>query len=352
VKRLALALILLATPAIADTDKISLANLPACTAGNPISLWVLDSVDANTCDPEQLGTSDAHCCCANGAWASCAGSGSGGGNVTLDLGDDGGNDSTAIAEIATIRDRYGIVTEPSADKALFDFAPIDDRYLAGPPASPGTPDDEFDSGTLNGKWTAVGGCSPGTADPYAIQGTDFSIYDLSFRPGWLTIQVADDTNDVCQFYQEYTIQDGSGVYVKAAHPGSGIANSMQFDFAINSSTTGPLTGTYLDGLLDAESTGVRLYALGSSGSDYIGWTYTELVAYFAITRVGTTYYVWASLSGGTNWHLLKAMTIATPPTHLWIGVRVGGNYSAGAIIRMVHVDWIRLGDDNPYTPGW
>src|SRR5690606_2150495 len=60
------------------TDKISLANLPACTAGNPISLWVLDSVDANTCDPEQLGTSDAHCCCANGAWAACGGSGGSG----------------------------------------------------------------------------------------------------------------------------------------------------------------------------------------------------------------------------------------------------------------------------------
>ena len=41
--------------------------------------------------------------------------------ITLDIGDDGGNDSTDLGEIATVGDTNGIVTEPSADKMLIDF---------------------------------------------------------------------------------------------------------------------------------------------------------------------------------------------------------------------------------------
>ena len=49
---------------------------------------------------------------------SCTASGS---SITFDIGDDGGNDSTALAEIATTGDTNGVITEPSADKALIDF---------------------------------------------------------------------------------------------------------------------------------------------------------------------------------------------------------------------------------------
>lgn len=50
--------------------------------------------------------------------------GGSGTSITLDLGDDGGNDSTALSEIATANDDYGVVTEPSADKMLIDFAKV------------------------------------------------------------------------------------------------------------------------------------------------------------------------------------------------------------------------------------
>jgi hypothetical protein len=49
-------------------------------------------------------------------------SGSGGSAITLDLGDDGTNESTDLTEIATSGDANNIVTEPAADKALFDFS--------------------------------------------------------------------------------------------------------------------------------------------------------------------------------------------------------------------------------------
>lgn len=55
----------------------------------------------------------------------------GGSNIIFDIGDDGGNDSTAVGEIATTGDTTGIVTEPSADKALFDMTK---RWPANPVA--------------------------------------------------------------------------------------------------------------------------------------------------------------------------------------------------------------------------
>lgn len=47
--------------------------------------------------------------------------GGGGSAIILDLGDDGGNDSTDLAEIATSGDTNAIFTEPSSDKLLIDL---------------------------------------------------------------------------------------------------------------------------------------------------------------------------------------------------------------------------------------
>lgn len=43
-------------------------------------------------------------------------------DITFDIGDDGGDDSTAVAEIATTGDTNAIFTEPSADKILIDLS--------------------------------------------------------------------------------------------------------------------------------------------------------------------------------------------------------------------------------------
>jgi hypothetical protein len=48
--------------------------------------------------------------------------GAGGSAITLDLGDDGGNDSTDVTEIATSGDTNNIFTEPAADKILVDVS--------------------------------------------------------------------------------------------------------------------------------------------------------------------------------------------------------------------------------------
>src|SRR3990167_6762563 len=46
---------------------------------------------------------------------------SGAGAVALDLGDNGSNESAALTELATTGDTNSIVTEPSADKVLFNM---------------------------------------------------------------------------------------------------------------------------------------------------------------------------------------------------------------------------------------
>lgn len=49
-------------------------------------------------------------------------SGAGGSSIIFDIGDDGGNDSIALSEIATSGDTNAIFTEPSADKLLIDLS--------------------------------------------------------------------------------------------------------------------------------------------------------------------------------------------------------------------------------------
>lgn len=207
-----LTLALFASAASADVTRYPAANRPACTDGTPRTVWVTLSSSTTDCrstaEGNGGGTDEAFCCCANGSWGACASSGGGnafttidlptgtdpvadsatdtlavtcaapltctgtstpdawalawtytpGPLITLDLGDDGGNDSTALAEIATDNDDYNVVTEPSADKALIDFAkvpPYQQYDPDRPPASFGTGGwrEEWTGNTASQTWT-------------------------------------------------------------------------------------------------------------------------------------------------------------------------------------------------------
>lgn len=66
------------------------------------------------------GGSETHICTATNTWTKLGTAPA----ITLDIGDDGGNDSVALTEFATVRDDTTIVTESSADKLLFDAAKV------------------------------------------------------------------------------------------------------------------------------------------------------------------------------------------------------------------------------------
>ena len=71
-----------------------------------------------------------------------------------------------------------------------------------------TPDDEFDTGSLDGKWTAVSGSS-GTVD---LLGTTGSTYDFTTRSGELLMQGYNGA--AVELRQDYTLPDGNSIDVK------------------------------------------------------------------------------------------------------------------------------------------
>lgn len=117
-------------------------------------------------------------------WADSVGSG---GAIILDLGDDGSNESSSIAEIAVTNDTRSAFTEPSADKLLIDVNKIRLPSLLNPRVTPHANDCEFDSGVCAG-WSWSSAPSSGTVNPVVAPGTD--VYDASAWPGWLLVQSA------------------------------------------------------------------------------------------------------------------------------------------------------------------
>jgi len=105
----------------------------ACDAAAEVGriYYDTDATDATagtlcTCDADGVG---------GYAW-DCAMGGTTG--LILDLGDDGSNEATNLLEIATTNDDYAVVTEPSANKALFDFAKVPPYQQYDPDRRPGS----------------------------------------------------------------------------------------------------------------------------------------------------------------------------------------------------------------------
>lgn len=368
----------------------TVANLPTCTDGSPWIVLVVDGASSTDCSTGS-GSTEAVCTCRDGVIAGLSTSGgssnsfetqnvdngtdpvadsstdtlnwtSGTGititgdsstdtitiastipDLTLDLGDDGGNDSTALAEIATIYDRYGIVTEPSADKALFDFAPVDDRYLSGPPASPATPDDEF-NGSLAGSWTVVSGGS-GTVDPHS-NASAVEVYDLSTRSGLILIQVGNDTGDDVLFRQDYTVPDGSLVVAMFYPALTSGGNAAQCGIGLNDNDTAPTSGNTMEIILDAQAAGVRVLvqSTGATSGNGIADDSTGQVA-LAITRVDAgankAYAGWASFNGGVTWAHVDTATHSATLDNLWLFCDTRSTHAAGQNDPVTAVDWLR-----------
>lgn len=234
---------LCAAAAVADSGVA--ASRGTCPDGSPRHYFVVDGATATDCTTGG-GTYDVECCCKNGSWAACSSSSGGGlastdidtsselrtivtdevgtgalmfgldtamadglscsasqvvrrnagdtafecatpssgGSVIFDIGDDGGNDSTAITEISTINDDYSAVTEPSADEAQINFAKIPPyrEYDPNRPPSSCATCDEFTNGTsLTFRWqnqesSTATATNDGLLIAHPADYTGFSVY--------------------------------------------------------------------------------------------------------------------------------------------------------------------------------
>lgn len=402
----------LAAPAAAQ-DRIPADERPGeCPVGGPLQVWLLLQSSATDCDDTVSGTVDALCCCVNNTWAACASGGSGSvtsvalavpaewsvsgspvttsGTITiseatqtantvysgptsggaaapgfralvaadipahliLDLGDDGGNDSTALSEIATSNDHGGALTEASADKAVLDFDRIGRPYshlLDFKTGAADTPDDDFSSGTLDGKWTVLSGAA-GTVSLIET-GTTIEEYDLATRPGWLLMQAGRNISQIVSLRQDYTLPDGNSIIVafsvNTGSSGTGsLNNSLQVSLAINSDDTTLRTAPYLEIFYDSQTTDAsRVYVSSNVGSDYAGPPVGAAggVVYFRIARSSLTYAAFTSVDGAT-WMPVANRTLASAPTNVWIQIDTAAAIT-GPIAPIVGVDWIRLGSN-------
>lgn len=352
---IALMLMSLAAPPAWGQQSGAAEKRPTCATGRPLQYTITNASSATDCDQTGGGSTEARCCCLNGTWAACASAG-GGSAITLDLADDSSNESSDLVEIATIRDRYGVATEPTSDKLLLDFSRLGDRYLAGPPASPGTPDDEFGSGTLNVKWTAVEGGS-GTVDLW--ENSNVEEYDLTTRPGWLLMQAGRATTQNVQLRQDYTLGDGDAIIARFAPAiqGSGVNNHFQCSLALNDSDTSYVSGTWAYIAQDSQNGGgIRLLMYSGTGAGAERGTTLDMLpgdVWVGYRRSGTDYTSFVSLNGGDSFIVMGTASHGVAFDNVWLSCNTSATQSSARPVPFAGWDWIRLcPGGNPLSCGW
>jgi hypothetical protein len=220
-----------------------------------------------------------------------------------------------------------------------------------------TPDDEFDSTTLDAKWTAVSG-STGTVD--LLETGNVEKYDLSTRLGWLLMQVGSDGLQQVALRQDFTLPDGASIVMAIApnigvDGNTGVISQDRIVITVNDSDTTSRTGTFLELNVDSNTDqfGVSAWDGTSSESTYVtgsGIGHTDMI-FLRIARSGTTYYPFYSTSGGASWiPLSDGHALGSAMDNLWIGFE---NYAAhDALTPIAAIAWIRQGtnDLDPWNP--
>lgn len=222
-----------------------------------------------------------------------------------------------------------------------------------------TPDDEFESTTLDAKWTAV----EGSAGTVAIDETgEVAKYDLASRPGWLLIQGGSASGQDVQLRQDFTIPDGSCIVAAVSFGGGATdgepgyaSNEQQFGIAVNDSDTSYISGTYVRFTYYTIPDGVRVVSYdgttilgGTAGfADVAMYQPGGQIGFLRIDRDGLVYSFYVSADGMT-WMPIGSKTFGSAPDNLWI---IGGAFGAGGEPVPIHaVKWIRQGTGGTVDP--
>lgn len=220
--------------------------------------------------------------------------------------------------------------------------------LDEPKAVADDPDDEFDTGALDVKWTVV----DGAANPVDLMADPTGRYDLTTRVGFLLLQ-ARNTDNV-DLRQDYTLPDTQSIVLAfsfgmAIDARSGIlTDEVIVGLSLNNNDGGAHLGNYIVVEADADPDGWKIRSYFTGIGDYDSTPENQHGAplarriYFRIIRDGTSY--WSYYSGdGTTWQSLgAAKAVGAILDNIWIYVHTVGALSPTPIHA---VDWIREGDD-------
>lgn len=254
-----------------------------------------------------------------------------------------GSTAASHSDLATVNH---VLTAAGLRQGLTDAAGL----LASSKATADTPDDDFLSTSLDGKWTAVAGSS-GTVS--LLESGDVAKYDLATRPGSMLIQVGSAATQQVLLRQDYTLPDGASIVAAispAIHFGAMAGDELQIGLSLNTDDSGYGAGTsYLhfhavevDSLPDTQTV-----VLGSSGgaatitlaSTQRTPAYGETI-FLRISRSGLFYYPMISYDGQT-WAQFGGTSYAAAFTNIWLFARNGG--TTGTPVPIQSVRWIRQG---------
>lgn len=289
---------LFASSALAQS-RYPAASRPTCTNLNPREIFIIDSTTQQNCTTTGGGAAEAHCCCQDGVWQAC---GTGSSGTTVADGDYGDITVTVSGTVWTIeRPR-----RPSWDN---------------PPSSPSSYNDEFDTTTLDAKWT-IG--SSGTTNPAAAGSIDYTaslttpVVDAATIAGALAFQSDNSSAQATWVRQSFSaatdatlffslspsnrelsaINEGS-IFVRILNTGdanewidlgitqngSGYACYAQVNN--NGATTTPFTTVLADGTI----TGQAYFALWKKSDVYYAacaWRGSVLKWFGTVTKTGVT----------------------------------------------------------------
>jgi hypothetical protein len=200
-----------------------------------------------------------------------------------------------------------------------------------------TPDDEFNSETLDGKWTVTDGTN-GTVS--LTQGSPADIYEIT-TDGLLTQMSAG--NDFFM-RQDYTLPDGNSI-ILSLNPTVTTPEIGQNDYfvgmSVNDNDSAFNAGNYHWFAFAPSS---RVIAWDGSATSATGVSSTGHGMYLRVLRSGLTYSYYWSITGDM-WNPIESNTESGAFTNIWLFTISEAAYNSSPV-SINKFSWIRQGDNN------
>jgi hypothetical protein len=216
--------------------------------------------------------------------------------------------------------------------------------MGGPKHFNGALDCDFRNGL--GVWSAISG-SAGIVDLHETS-TSTAKYDVTSFPGWLLMQSGNSQS--VQLKVDYTLGDGESFIAAMHYPGLYTGDNGNIAIRLNDNDASSGSGNNVTAMIEQDSTEWVLQ--GNSSADTAGNEIASSVTFggqatmLRISRVGTTYFMWSSVSGGT-WQLLFTEATLTNLNNCWISFT--GSSTSFSRIPIVACQWTKLGN-NKWRP--